>query len=32
MLEAIARYEAGLPAAATTTNAPAAPAESGEGS
>ncbi len=28
MLEAIARYEASLPAAETTTNAPAAPAES----
>jgi mono/diheme cytochrome c family protein len=31
MLEAIARYEAGLPPAETTTNAPAAPAESGQG-
>ena len=32
MLEAIARYEASLPGAKTTSNAPAAPAESGEGS
>jgi cytochrome c553 len=31
MLEAIARYEASLPPAETTTNAPAAPAESGQG-
>jgi cytochrome c553 len=32
MLEAIARYEASLPPAETTTNAPAAPAESQDGS
>jgi len=32
MLEAIARYEASLPGAKTTSNAPAAAAESGEGS